>query len=487
MLRTWVPYSSIRHLGATAEYLDLLGCVDITELKAGKGQPPDDPQVYLGSLGFSTAAGESIRTHRHKRRARQRTRKPLSVPPHRVPQDSHPLANLDSRHPPTFDHLLANLLRGFVVQHSRPSMDAAHAFFERDDDGVSGLLKDPDNGTTWKYPPELLRAYRDFDKLLRRLFSEGDTEGVHVVVPGGYPEFQRLWNLDRQSTYLFSAYDPVRGSVMPAGRPIPVGRLVPEKSAAEILRQQEDEEKEKERAYLEQDYIRRERRKQEFITQKRQARQHERAQKLVASKLFGAKPANIGPPGGGRHGSRLSASAGISKRDKGKYIPRNIPTPSSSSTPIAPASEPEPEDTPMLDPEPRARPTDASATLDTPPIEAPDRDRAEPPVAPAASVQDPAPPSEAPPPLPATDALSAAVESFADRALPSGLSFKKKSYASIASSSARAEGSRSRDTDVQMRGVDDFNPESIIDYDEEERTARKQTQKKRGRQPKEKL
>ena len=126
----------------------------------------------------------------------------------------------------------------------------------------------------------------------------------------------------------------------------------------------------------------------------------------------------------------------------------------------------------MLDPEPRARPTDASATLDTPPIEAPDRDRAEPPVAPAASVQDPAPPSEAPPPLPATDALSAAVESFADRALPSGLSFKKKSYASIASSSARAEGSRSRDTDVQMRGVDDFNPESIIDYDEEERRRR---------------
>ena len=69
--RTWVPYSSIRHLGATAEYLDLLGCADITELKAGKGQPPDDPQVYLGSLGFSTAAGKSIRTHRHKRRARR--------------------------------------------------------------------------------------------------------------------------------------------------------------------------------------------------------------------------------------------------------------------------------------------------------------------------------------------------------------------------------------------------------------------------------
>ena len=48
---TWLPYYQITHLQALTEYLDLLGLMQISQLRQGPGWPPiDDPQIFLGSI-----------------------------------------------------------------------------------------------------------------------------------------------------------------------------------------------------------------------------------------------------------------------------------------------------------------------------------------------------------------------------------------------------------------------------------------------------
>ncbi len=51
---TWVPYSTIKHLGAFTKYLHTLGVSSIKDLPEGTRRPPtDDPQIFLGNLEFS--------------------------------------------------------------------------------------------------------------------------------------------------------------------------------------------------------------------------------------------------------------------------------------------------------------------------------------------------------------------------------------------------------------------------------------------------
>ncbi len=47
---TWLPYSHIEHLYVLMTYLELLGVSHITQLPNGKGNPPDDPQIFVGSI-----------------------------------------------------------------------------------------------------------------------------------------------------------------------------------------------------------------------------------------------------------------------------------------------------------------------------------------------------------------------------------------------------------------------------------------------------
>jgi hypothetical protein len=50
---TWLPYERVDHLAALQEYFDVLDIGGVSELIEGNGLPPtDDPQVFLGSLGF---------------------------------------------------------------------------------------------------------------------------------------------------------------------------------------------------------------------------------------------------------------------------------------------------------------------------------------------------------------------------------------------------------------------------------------------------
>ena len=48
---TWLPYYQVTHLTTLTNYFDLLGISKISKLPQGKGiLPPDDPQVFIGSI-----------------------------------------------------------------------------------------------------------------------------------------------------------------------------------------------------------------------------------------------------------------------------------------------------------------------------------------------------------------------------------------------------------------------------------------------------
>ncbi|EPS95030.1 hypothetical protein FOMPIDRAFT_113594 [Fomitopsis schrenkii] len=94
-----------------------------------------------------------------------------------------------------------------------------HTFFKHYKDGLSGVLTDPTTKTKWLYPISLLK---------------GDMEGVRLIVPAGYPDFQRIWNLDHGCAYLFLIYEPCTGGITAMGCPIPIDKFAPEQSATQI-------------------------------------------------------------------------------------------------------------------------------------------------------------------------------------------------------------------------------------------------------------
>jgi hypothetical protein len=52
---TWLPFNQIEHLNALTVYFEALGIEKIAELARGTGKPPmQDPQIFIGSLSFST-------------------------------------------------------------------------------------------------------------------------------------------------------------------------------------------------------------------------------------------------------------------------------------------------------------------------------------------------------------------------------------------------------------------------------------------------
>lgn len=96
--RTWVPYASIAHLAALTAYLEVLGVEDISELKEGGGNPPDDPQVYIGHLDFALSLSEQ---------GEYKLTTDLGISPQQSPPDFLPT--------PESTHLLHHLSPGFEM------------------------------------------------------------------------------------------------------------------------------------------------------------------------------------------------------------------------------------------------------------------------------------------------------------------------------------------------------------------------------------
>ena len=109
------------------------------------------------------------------------------------------------------------------------------------------------------------------------------------------------------------------------------------------------------------------------------------------------------------------------------------------------------------------------------------------PAPPASSAESPvsAPPANSPAALPPSDALAATAKSFANCILPKGMTFKKKTHP--ATTGSLAQSTSAKDVDVTMRDAEkEFDPNSILDYDEPERLGRKLQCKKERAAGKEK-
>ncbi|KAG6819623.1 hypothetical protein H0H93_010082 [Arthromyces matolae] len=50
--KSWLPFGQISHLHALDKYLEAMGIKNIFDFPEGFGEPPDDPQIFLGSVNF---------------------------------------------------------------------------------------------------------------------------------------------------------------------------------------------------------------------------------------------------------------------------------------------------------------------------------------------------------------------------------------------------------------------------------------------------
>ncbi|TFY55328.1 hypothetical protein EVJ58_g8315 [Rhodofomes roseus] len=225
--QTWVPYSSIRHLGALTDYLELLGCADITHLAAGGGEPPLDPQIYVGFLGIPGTTGATATDIKRRRNRRRKHRKNY--------QSSRPLSfssspsSLDSLDSPSScpDHSSFYSFLGDLFKNIAMSDNRHHSFFRRTSNGLDGLLRDGNTDVEYFYSVVQLRAIASFDQRLRIHAADGDDNVRGQTVPGGYDAFARMWSRDAECPYQFSRYDPATGRIDVRGQPIPIDDFAP--------------------------------------------------------------------------------------------------------------------------------------------------------------------------------------------------------------------------------------------------------------------
>ena len=316
--RTWVPYSAIRHLGALAEYLELLGCADITQLGAGSGTPPADPQIFMGSIQLSNLNPQGLKAHRKGRRKHRRTRRSTRA------------SSLHPTQPPDLHSILPDLLQQVfgrpIIMRNDP---IGHRFFTRLADGASGVLNDEVNNVAYSYPPAMLTMYVEFDNLLRRNFVEGNVEGVALTVPGGYTSFAAVWNRDTECQYQFSTYHITSQSIMVRGRPIPREILAPSPTIQPATSTPSDERTKRRYQFAVDKFLDSSMRHEQFIDKKREERKRTSAEKRSAARVFERQI------GGGRPGGRKSVVDGGVKKNSPTAVAgpsRTIHTSPTSST-----------------------------------------------------------------------------------------------------------------------------------------------------------
>ncbi|THG93097.1 hypothetical protein EW026_g8041 [Hermanssonia centrifuga] len=105
-------------------------------------------------------------------------------------------------------------------------MSELHAFLTRQSDG-SIVLRNTVSDARVVFTVEALRAYHRFDALVRQYAVTQDS-----LIPGGYSEFQTLWNSDRQNRYQFSEYRTLTEDCVIHGAPVPIDILVPRSAQA---------------------------------------------------------------------------------------------------------------------------------------------------------------------------------------------------------------------------------------------------------------
>ncbi|PIL26323.1 hypothetical protein GSI_12079 [Ganoderma sinense ZZ0214-1] len=188
--RTWVPYSTVRHLGALTAYLEAMGADGVSDLDEGSGTPPSDPQVFLGFLRVPTRRHEPIK------------RKTL------VPQSSPSSTILDSTSLPLTLELFS-IAFSMPLQHSRL------------DPNRPGFTLLDENGVPHSWVLAQFREFVRFDRDLR----SGAVSAANLIIPGDYGFFTALFNSDTDCLYQFSSFDPATNSTTVRGAPIPAQLL----------------------------------------------------------------------------------------------------------------------------------------------------------------------------------------------------------------------------------------------------------------------
>ncbi|KAI0362869.1 hypothetical protein BV20DRAFT_1058558 [Pilatotrama ljubarskyi] len=82
------------------------------------------------------------------------------------------------------------------------------------------------SGAAQLFAPAQVRLYLDFDEQLRRTNT---LDKSTTPIPGGYDDFQFIWNLDTTCQYRFSSHEP---EIDTSGEPIPAELLLPVVQAA---------------------------------------------------------------------------------------------------------------------------------------------------------------------------------------------------------------------------------------------------------------
>ncbi|THG96070.1 hypothetical protein EW026_g5697 [Hermanssonia centrifuga] len=100
-------------------------------------------------------------------------------------------------------------------------MSDLHAYLTRLTDG-SIVLRNTASEARVSFTVDELRAYHRFDALIRQYAVTQDS-----IVPGGYGEFQTLWNSDRQNHFQFSEYRALTEDCIIHGAPVPFDTLIP--------------------------------------------------------------------------------------------------------------------------------------------------------------------------------------------------------------------------------------------------------------------
>ncbi|KAI1782963.1 hypothetical protein LXA43DRAFT_1068101 [Ganoderma leucocontextum] len=80
---------------------------------------------------------------------------------------------------------------------------------------------------TLSYESHTLKSYVEFDDLLRTIQKEGKAFEISTQpIPGGFIEFQAIFEEDEHGKFGFAAVDPVTGLITPGPRPPPPRELI---------------------------------------------------------------------------------------------------------------------------------------------------------------------------------------------------------------------------------------------------------------------
>ncbi|PIL27303.1 transcription factor [Ganoderma sinense ZZ0214-1] len=199
--QTWLPYHTIAHLDAMKTYFELVDVDGIDRLQDGSGvPPPDDPQVFLGVIGFADTLGgvEYLAAGTCNGNVSElRSRVPYPALDSQLPLNLHPISHRTL--PAMPDHInhpnLSRLKGGGDIILADPSVDNLHLRFTL---------------------PQA-RLYCNFDSTLRSKKFDRSS----MAFPGGYDDFATLWNRAKDIPYKFCTLDKRDRTVIHGEHPDP--------------------------------------------------------------------------------------------------------------------------------------------------------------------------------------------------------------------------------------------------------------------------